>query len=70
MGLTPAEALVACTANAAHVLGRAADVGRVEPGFAADLVVLDVPDWRYVAYHLGGEHVAVVIEGGEVTWER
>jgi imidazolonepropionase len=70
MGLAPAEALAACTLNAAHVLGRAHRVGRVAPGFAADIVVLDVPDWRYLAYHLGGEHVAVVIEDGEVAWER
>jgi imidazolonepropionase len=70
MGMAPAEALAACTANAAHVLGRADRAGRIEPGFAADLVLLDVPDWRYLAYHLGGEHVAVVIEGGDVVWER
>ena len=70
MGMAPAEALAACTVNAAHVLGRADRVGRVEPGYAADLVLLDVPDWRYLAYHLGGEHVAVVIEGGDVAWER
>lgn len=70
MGMTPAEALAACTVNAAHVLGRADRAGRIEPGLAADIVLLDVPDWRYLAYHLGGEHVAVVIEGGDVVWER
>jgi imidazolonepropionase len=70
MRMAPAEALAACTVNAAHVLGRADRAGRIEPGFEADLVLLDVPDWRYLAYHLGGEHVAVVIEGGDVVWER
>jgi imidazolonepropionase len=70
LGLAPAEALAACTVNAAHVLGRADRVGRLEPGYAADLVLLDAPDWRYLAYHLGGEHVAVVVEQGEVAWER
>jgi imidazolonepropionase len=70
VGLTPAEALTACTANAAHVLGRASEVGRIEAGYAADLVLLDTSDWRYLAYHLGGEHVAVVIKEGEVVWER
>jgi hypothetical protein len=29
---------------------------------------LDAPDWRYLAYHLGGPVVATVIEAGEVTW--
>lgn len=70
MGMAPAEALAACTVNAAHVLGRADRVGRLDVGYAADLLLLDVPDWRYLAYHLGGEHVAVVMEGGEVVWER
>jgi imidazolonepropionase len=53
--LSPAEALAACTVNAAHVLGRAERKGRVRPGYDADLIVLDVPDWRYLAYHLSGD---------------
>lgn len=70
LGLAPAEALAACTVNAAHVLGRADRIGRLEAGYAADVVLLDVPDWRYLAYHLGGEHVASVVKEGEVVWER
>jgi imidazolonepropionase len=65
--LAPAEALAACTVNAAHVLGRAHEVGRIAAGFRADLVLLDAPDWRYLAYHLGGDHVAEVVLGGEVV---
>jgi imidazolonepropionase len=64
MNVSPAEALAACTVNAAHVLGRADRVGRLAPGYAADLVLLDASDWRYLAYHLGGNHVAQVIQGG------
>jgi imidazolonepropionase len=67
--LTPAQALSACTLNAAFVVG-APDVGRIAPGYAADLALLDAPDWRYLAYHLGGDLVATVIEGGEVAWSR
>jgi imidazolonepropionase len=62
--LSPAEALAACTVNAAHVLGRGARAGRIAPGFAADLVLLDAPDWRYLAYHLGGNIVDQVVVGG------
>jgi imidazolonepropionase len=69
LGLTPAEALAACTVNAAHVLGRADRIGRIEAGYAADLVLLAAPDWRYLAYHLGHDHVAVVIKDGEVAWQ-
>lgn len=70
LGLSPAEALGACTVNAAHVLGRVDRAGRLEPGYAADLVLLDGADWRYLAYHLGGADVNVVVKEGEVVWER
>ena len=68
--LTPAEALAACTVNAAHVLGRAGTIGRLAPGFRADLVVIDAPDWRYLAYHLAGPIVAQVVIGGTLAWTR
>jgi imidazolonepropionase len=64
LGLSPAQALTACTVNAAHVLGRADRKGRLAPGFDADIVLLDAPDWRYLAYHLGGDVVSRVIAGG------
>jgi len=62
--LSPAEALAACTVNAAHVLGRGDVLGRLAPGYVADVVLLDAPDWRYLAYHLGGPVVARVIQAG------
>jgi imidazolonepropionase len=64
--LAPAEALSACTVNAAHVLGRADRIGRIAPGCRADLVLLGASDWRYLAYHLGGELVDRVVLGGEL----
>jgi imidazolonepropionase len=67
MKMTPAEALAACTVNAAHVLGRADRVGRLATGYDADIVLLDSSDWRDLAYHLGGNHIAEVIRGGAVA---
>jgi imidazolonepropionase len=67
--LSPAEALAACTVNAAHVLDRAGRVGRIAPGYQADVVLLDAPDWRYLAYHLGADLIAGVVRGGEVVGE-
>jgi imidazolonepropionase len=66
--LSPEEALAACTVNAAHVLGLADTLGRLAPGLAADLVLLEAPDWRYLAYHLGGDEIVAVIRGGEVVF--
>jgi imidazolonepropionase len=68
--LTPAEALSGCTVNAAYVLGRAGEIGRIAPGYIADLVLLDATDWRYLSYHLGADLIAAVIEAGNVTWSR
>jgi imidazolonepropionase len=64
--LSPAESLSACTVNAAHVLGRSDRLGRLAPGYRADVVLLDAPDWRYLAYHLGGALVARIVVSGEL----
>ena len=70
LGMSVEEALSACTVNAAHVLERADARGRITPGFRADLVLLDASDWRHLAYHLGGNVVHTVVEGGSVAWSR
>jgi imidazolonepropionase len=63
--LSPAEALAACTVNAAHVLARSDRRGRLAPGYEADVPLLEAPDWRYLAYHLGGNLVAGVVLQGQ-----
>ena len=70
LGLAPAEALTAVTVNAAHVLDRADRVGRIAPGYDADIVLVDAPDWRHLAYHLGGDVIRTVIVGGTIAWSR
>jgi imidazolonepropionase len=65
--LSPAEALSASTVNAAHVLRRADRIGRLAPGYRADAVLLDAPDWRYLAYHVGGQVVKTVLREGRVA---
>jgi imidazolonepropionase len=68
LGLGPAEALSACTVNAAHVLNRADRKGRIAPGYDADVVLVAAEDWRHLAYHLGGPVVQAVVRGGRVGW--
>jgi len=69
LGLTPAEALSACTVNAAYVLGLP-DRGRLAPGLRADVVLVGAPDWRHLAYHLAGDVVHTVLREGRVVHSR
>jgi imidazolonepropionase len=65
-GLTPAEALTACTANAAAVLqleGR----GRIQPESRADLVLWNTTDPRELAFEFGGPGVHSVIASGAIV---
>jgi len=67
--LTPEEALVAMTVNAAHVLG-VPDRGRLAAGLRADVTLLGAPDWRYLAYHLAGDLVSAVVRAGSTVYRR
>jgi len=68
MSMTPAEALVASTVNAAYAIGRGSDLGSLQPGFAADLLILDADDYRHLAYHFGTNLVQTVIKRGQVVF--
>jgi imidazolonepropionase len=64
MRLTPAEAIAAATINAAAAVGLSDQVGSLEAGKAADLIVLDAPDYRHLGYRFGTNLVSLVIKGG------
>jgi imidazolonepropionase len=70
MGLTPAEALAAVTINAAHSLGLGAQIGSIEPGKQADLVVWNVPTLEQIPYWLGAHLARTVIKRGVIVSER
>lgn len=65
--LTPAEALVAITRNAAHAVGLAHRLGTLAPGYQADLVILDSPDYRHLTYLPGTNLVRHVIKAGRLV---
>jgi imidazolonepropionase len=65
--MTPAEALVASTLNAACALDRADTVGTLEPGKQADLVVWNCDDYRAIAYHYGVNLARTVLKKGKVV---
>jgi imidazolonepropionase len=66
MRLTPAQAIVAATLNAAAAIHRADKIGSLEPGKQADLLILNVSDYRHLGYRFGANLVQTVIKRGEV----
>ncbi len=66
MRITPAQAIAAATINAAAAIGRADQVGSIEAGKQADLLVLSVPDYRHLGYRFGANLVKTVIKKGQV----
>ena len=67
MRLTSAEAIVAATLNAAHAIGLGDRVGSLETGKKADILVLDIPNYRHLGYHFGVNLVEKVIKSGQVV---
>jgi imidazolonepropionase len=67
-GLSVEETLTGMTLNAAASLGLAAEIGSLEPGKRADVVLLDAPDDRHLIYHWGVNLVATVVRDGRVAW--
>jgi imidazolonepropionase len=69
MKMTPAEAWMAVTANAAAAVGRNSRIGRIQPGYRADLALFEGGDYRHIPYHYGHEHVRLVVIRGKVAHE-
>ncbi|HEV8577974.1 MAG TPA: imidazolonepropionase [Thermoanaerobaculia bacterium] len=67
LGLTIEESLTAATLNAACCLGLGAEIGSVEAGKRADLVLLDAPNLLHLVYHYGINPVAAVVKRGQVV---
>jgi imidazolonepropionase len=67
MKLTPAQAIVAATLNAAAAINRADMIGSLEPGKQADLLILSVSDYRQLGYRFATNLVQTVIKRGEVV---
>lgn len=65
-GLTPQQALLGVTLNAAKAIRRADRIGSIAPGKQADLVVFDVPDYRQIAFRFGANSAKWVVKKGQV----
>lgn len=66
MGLTPEEAIAAATINGAAALDLSAQYGSIEVGKKADIILYDVPNYRYLVYHFGVNHASMIIKHGTI----
>lgn len=67
MGMTMEEVLCATTINAAHAINRGDVVGSLDPGKQADILILDVPNYKQLQYFYGMNHTDTVIKAGQVV---
>src|SRR4051812_17239788 len=70
LGLSPDEALSAVTINAARALGLEDEIGSLEPGKAADIVIWKVPTSAQIPYWPAADLTRTVIKRGRVVFER
>ncbi len=66
MKLSPAEALTAATINGACAIQKQDDIGSLEIGKRADLIVFDIPNHNFLPYHFGVNLVSRVIKNGKI----
>ncbi|HES59677.1 MAG TPA: imidazolonepropionase, partial [Caldithrix sp.] len=68
--MLPAELLWASTLIPAESLGLQNEIGSIEPGKSADLILLDIPNLNYLPYHYGINHVLMTIKNGRVVFKK
>ncbi len=70
MRMTTEEALTAATINAAHAIERAKEIGSLEIGKKADIVIFDAPNHKYFSYHYGVNLAEKIFKNGELVAEK
>lgn len=70
MKMTTAEALTAATINAAHSIDRGHEIGSLEVGKKADIVIFDSPNHKFFAYNYGVNLAEKVFKNGKLVAER
>jgi imidazolonepropionase len=68
--MTPKEVIQATAIDAAKSMGRENKIGSLDIGKQADVLVLDIPNYRYLPYHFGVDHVEMVIKKGKVIYQK
>jgi imidazolonepropionase len=66
MNVSPEEVITASTINAAAALGLSNEIGSIEKGKKADLIVLNIPNYKIIPYHFSENFVEKVVKNGTV----
>lgn len=70
MGMTPEEVITAVTLNGAAALDMSDQIGSIEVGKSADILLFDVPDYKFIPYHFGVNHLTTVIKQGHIVFDK
>lgn len=70
LGMSPAEVLVASTINAAYAIDRGDEIGSLEPGKLADILLFDAPNYKYLVYHFTTNHLKYVVKRGDLVFSK
>lgn len=64
MRMSPEEAITAATINAAAALNLSNEIGSIDIGKKGDVIILDIPNYKFLTYHFGENHIYKVIKNG------
>jgi imidazolonepropionase len=68
--MMPREVIQATTNHAARSMGLESEIGTLDIGKKGDILVLDIPNYRYLPYHFGVDHVELVIKDGKIVYQK
>ncbi len=68
--MIPKDVIQATTIHAAKSVGREKEIGSLEVGKKADILILDIPNYKYLPYHFGVDHAECVIKAGRIAFKK
>ena len=70
MNLSIEESITALTINGAAAVNKADEIGSIDIGKKADIIILEFPSYKYIPYHVGVSTVEKVIKNGKLVFDK
>ncbi|WP_342455516.1 amidohydrolase family protein [Caloramator sp. Dgby_cultured_2] len=70
MNMSLEEAITAVTINAAAAVGREKEIGSIDVGKKADIIILEHPSYKFIPYHIGVSIVEKVFKNGKLIYDK